>query len=115
VPRATNAPASRNKRKKVLKNARGYVGGRRKLISCAHQAVDRARQYAYRDRRRRKRDFRQLWIIRINAACRACGMSYSAFLHALKMKGLELDRKALADIAAQDPTSFAQIVSAVKS
>ncbi|MCX6641336.1 MAG: 50S ribosomal protein L20 [bacterium] len=115
MPRATNAPASRSKRKRVLKNARGYVGGRHRLISCAHQAVDRARQYAYRDRRRRKRDFRRLWIVRINAACRENGLSYSTFLHALKVKGLDLDRKALADIAAQDSASFAQIVSVLRS
>jgi len=115
VPRASNIVASRRRRKKILKSAKGYWGARSRLITSARQAVDKARLYAYRDRRQRKRDFRRLWIIRINAACREHGLSYSAFLHGLKTKGLDLDRRVLADIAARDPETFAQIVSTVKS
>lgn len=115
MPRATNAPASRQRRKKILKAARGYIGGRHKLITSARQTVSRARLSAYRDRRRKKREFRALWIIRINAACRLNGISYSSFISALKAKGLEMDRRALADVAARDPQSFAQIVASVRS
>jgi len=115
VPRTSNAVASRRRRKKILKSAKGYWGARSRLIATARQAVDKARLYAYRDRRVRKRDFRRLWIVRINAACREQGLSYSAFMHAMKEKGMDLDRRALADIAARDPESFAQIVAAVKS
>ncbi len=115
MPRATNAPASRRRRKKILKAAKGYVGGRRKLITSARQTVSRARLSAYRDRRRKKREFRALWIIRINAACRLNGISYSHFINALQAKGLEMDRRALADVAARDPQAFAQIVTAVRS
>ncbi|HDH57812.1 MAG TPA: 50S ribosomal protein L20 [Bacteroidetes bacterium] len=115
MPRASNIVASRRRRKKILKSAKGYWGARSRLITSARQAVDKARLYAYRDRRQRKRDFRRLWIIRINAACREHGLSYSAFLHGLKTKGLDLDRRVLADIAARDPETFAQIVSTVKS
>jgi large subunit ribosomal protein L20 len=114
VPRSTNAPASRRRRKKILKAAKGYIGGRRKLLTAARQTVSRARLSAYRDRRRKKREFRALWIIRINAACRLNGMSYSHFIQALHAKGLEMDRCALADVAARDPESFAQIVAAVR-
>lgn len=115
MPRSSNIVASRRRRKKILKSAKGYWGARSRLITSARQAVDKARQYAYRDRRNRKRDFRRLWIVRINAACREHGLSYSTFMHGLKTKGMDLDRRMLADIAARDPESFAQIVSAVKS
>jgi large subunit ribosomal protein L20 len=115
VPRATNAPASRRRRKKILKNAKGYFGARSKIISSARQTVDRARVSAFRDRRRKKRDFRRLWIARINAACRLNGISYSTFIHALQSKGLEMDRRALADVAAWNPESFAAIVASVRS
>lgn len=115
MPRVSNIVASRRRRKKILKSAKGYWGARHRLITSARQAVDKARLYAYRDRRQRKRDFRRLWIIRINAACREHGLSYSTFLHGLKSKGYDLDRRVLADIAARDPESFAQIVSLVKS
>jgi large subunit ribosomal protein L20 len=115
VPRSSNIVASRRRRKKILKSAKGYWGARSRLITSARQAVDKARQYAYRDRRNRKRDFRRLWIVRINAACREHGLSYSTFMHGLKTKGMDLDRRMLADIAVRDPESFAQIVSAVKS
>ena len=115
MPRASNIVASRRRRKKILKAAKGYWGARHRIITSARQAVDKARLYAYRDRRQRKRDFRRLWIVRINAACRENGLSYSAFVHGLKEKGLDLDRRILADIAARDPESFSQIVSLVKS
>lgn len=115
MPRALNAVSSRRRRKKILKSAKGYWGARSRLITSARQAVDKARVYAYRGRRQRKRDFRRLWIVRINAACREHGLSYSTFLHRLKTKGLDLDRRMLADLAARDPESFAQIVAAVKS
>lgn len=115
MPRATNAPASRRRRKKIIKSAKGYWGARSRLITSARQTVSRARLSAYRDRRRKKREFRRLWITRINAACHLHGLSYSSFLMALKAKGMEMDRKALADIAARDPESFAQIVASVRS
>ena len=115
MPKASNIVASRRRRKRILKAAKGYWGARHRLITSARQAVDKARLYAYRDRRKRKRDFRRLWIIRINAACREHGLSYSTFLHGLKAKGLDLDRRILADMAVRDPESFAQIVSLVKS
>jgi large subunit ribosomal protein L20 len=105
--------ASRHRRKKILKAAKGYWGARSRLIKTARLAVDKAHLNAYRDRRRRKRDFRRLWIVRINAACRQHGLSYSAFMQGLKTKGLNLDRRMLADIAVRDPVSFAQIVSDV--
>jgi len=115
VPRATNIPASRRRRKKILKAAKGYWGARSRLITSARQTVSRARLSAYRDRRRKKRDFRRLWITRINAALRLQGVSYSTFIAAMKMKGLELDRRSLAEIAARDPESFAQIVASVRA
>ncbi len=115
MPRAVNAVASRRRRKKIIRSAKGYWGARSRLITSARQAVDKARLYAYRDRRNRKREFRRLWIVRINAACREQGLSYSQFIHALKEKGYDLDRPTLADIAVRDPEAFAQIVAAVKS
>ena len=115
MPRATNIPASHRRRKKILKAAKGYWGGRSRLITSARQTVSRARVSAYRDRRRKKRDYRRLWIARINAALRLQGASYSTFIAALKAKGLELDRRSLAEIAARDPESFAQIVASVQA
>ena len=115
MPRATSTPASRRRRKKILKAAKGYWGARSRLITSARQTVSRARVSAYRDRRRKKRDFRRLWIARINAALRLQGVSYSTFIAAAKTKGLELDRRSLAEIAARDPESFAQIVASVRA
>ena len=115
MPRATKTPASRRRRRKILKQARGYWGARSRIITSARQTVSRARLSAYRDRRRKKRDFRRLWVTRINAACRLHGISYSAFLQALKAKGLDLDRRALADVAARDPQAFSQIIAAVQA
>lgn len=115
MPRATNNPASRRRRKKILKDAKGYMGRRKSLISTAKDAVLRANVYAYRDRRVRKRDFRKLWITRINAAARAEGISYSQLMHGLKEAGIEIDRKVLADMAVHDGASFSQLVSQVKA
>jgi large subunit ribosomal protein L20 len=101
---------ARRRRKKVLKLARGFRGGRSKLYRTAADAVDKALMYAYRDRRVRKRDFRRLWIARINAAARINNISYSKFMHGLKLANVELDRKVLAELAISDPTGFSQIV-----
>jgi len=102
---------ARRRRNKVLKLARGYRGGRSKLYRTAADAVDKALMYAYRDRRTRKRDFRKLWIVRINAAARMNDLSYSKFMTGLKLAGSELDRKVLADLAISDPTAFSQLAS----
>jgi large subunit ribosomal protein L20 len=100
---------ARRRRKKVLKLAKGFRGGRSKLFRTATDAVDKALMYAYRDRKVRKRDFRRLWIARINAAARINNLSYSRFMHGLKQANIELDRKVLADLAISDPAGFAQI------
>ena len=100
---------ARRRRKKVLKLARGYRGGRSKLYRTAADAVDKALMYAYRDRRVRKRNFRRLWIARINAAARLHNLSYSKFMHGLKRADVNLDRKVLADLAISDPNGFAKI------
>jgi large subunit ribosomal protein L20 len=102
---------ARRRRNKVLKLAKGYRGGHSKLFRTAADTVDRALRYAYRDRRARKRDFRKLWITRINAATRMNNLSYSKFIHGLKLAGVELDRKVLAELAISDPTGFSQIAS----
>jgi len=100
---------ARRRRKKVLKLAKGFRGGRSKLFRTAADAVDKALMYAYRDRKARKRDFRRLWITRINAAARMNNLSYSKFMHGLKLADIELDRKVLAELAISDPAGFAQI------
>ncbi len=100
---------ARRRRKKVLKLAKGFRGGRSKLFRTAADAVDKSLMYAYRDRRQRKRDFRRLWIARINAAARINKLSYSKFMHGLTMANIDLDRKVLADLAITDPTGFAKI------
>jgi len=102
---------ARKRRNKVLKLAKGYRGGRSKLFRTAADAVDKALMYAYRDRRVRKRSFRKLWIARINAATRMNNLSYSKFIHGLKLAGVELDRKVLAELAISDPTGFSQIAN----
>lgn len=102
---------ARKRRKKVLKLAKGYRGGRSKLFRTATDAVDKALMYAYRDRRARKRDFRRLWIARINAAARMNNLSYSKFIRGLKLANIELDRKVLAEMAISDPSRFAHIVN----
>lgn len=115
MPRATNGPASRDRRKKILKLAEGYRGSHHRLNKTAQQAVDHAGVYAYRDRKVRKREFRKLWIARINAATRAHGITYSRFISGLKLAEIDLNRKMLADIAVMDEAAFAKLVELVKS
>jgi len=109
MTRATNAPQSRQRRKKILKAAKGYRGGRSKLLKTAAVAVMRSGQHAYRDRKKRKGDFRRLWIIRINAAARENGLSYSKFIMGMKKADIALDRKILAEMAVNDPKGFSEI------
>ena len=113
MPRVKRGVASRARRKKVLKQAKGYYGARSRTFKVAKQAVIKAGQYAYRDRRQRKRMFRRLWITRINAACRLNGTTYSAFINGLKTKGIDLDRKILADMAVNDPQAFTDLTASV--
>ncbi len=103
---------ARRRRNKVLKLAKGFRGGRSKLYRTAADAVDKALMYAYRDRRVRKRDYRKLWIVRINAAARMNDLSYSKFMHGLQLAGIELDRKVLAELAVCDPKGFTQVATA---
>ena len=104
----------RLKRKKILRRAKGYYLAKSKLYRIAKQQVERSLQFAYRDRRTRKRDFRRLWIVRINAAARLHEMSYSNLMHGLKLAGVQLDRKVLADLAVRDPATFGQVVEAAR-
>ena len=115
MPRATNAPATRARRKKVLKKARGYFGNASRLFRYAKHAVDRAEQYAYRDRRKKKSEFRQLWIVRINAACREEGINYSRFMNGLKKLGIEMNRKSLSELAVNEPDAFNALIEKVKA
>ena len=114
MPRSVNHVASRRRRKKIMKAARGYFGGRSKLYTSAKNAVEKALSYSYRDRRQKKRAFRRLWIARINAATRMEGLSYSRFIHLMNQKDIKLNRKVLADLAMNNPESFKAIVNAVK-
>ena len=113
MPRVKRGFKARQRRNKILKAAKGYRGGRSKLIKSASVAVNRAGSFAYRDRRARKRDFRRLWIIRINAAARENGLSYSRLIGGLQKAGIDLDRKVLADMAVNDPAAFAKVASMV--
>ncbi len=115
MPRAKGGSKTRQRRKKVLKQAKGYWGGRRRLYKSAAETVLRALAFAHRDRRTKKRDFRSLWILRINAGCRALGLPYSVFMSGLKRAGVTLDRKVLADLAANDPAAFARLVETARS
>lgn len=115
MPRASNNVQRTKRRKKVLKDAKGYRGGRRRLYIPAKEAVEKGRQHAYRDRRRKKREFRKLWITRINAAARENGLSYSRFMHGLKQAEVEIDRKMLSDLAINDPDGFAELVSTARA
>ncbi|NOX99837.1 MAG: 50S ribosomal protein L20 [Verrucomicrobia bacterium] len=115
MPRATNAPASRKRRKRILKKAKGFRGSRSKLYRTAKDAVFKAQSWAYRDRKNRKRNFRALWILRINAATRARGLSYSRFMEGLTAAGIELDRKVLSEVAIHDETTFDAIFEQAKS
>ena len=110
MPRATNAVASRARRKRILKKAKGYWGYRGNILTVAKHAVDKAEQYAYRDRRVKKRTFRALWIMRINAAARENGTSYSRLMDAMNKKNIDINRKTLAEIAVKDPAAFSRIV-----
>ena len=114
MPRSVNAVASRARRKKVMKQAKGYFGRRKNVWTVAKNAVEKAMQYAYRDRRQKKRNFRSLWITRINAAARMHGMSYSQFMGKVKANNVELNRKVLADLAMNHPEAFEAIVNKVK-
>ena len=115
MPRATNAPASRKRRKRILSRAKGFRGGRSRLIRTAKDAVFKARQWEYRDRKNRKRTFRGLWIQRINAASRERGLTYSRFMEGLKSASIDLDRKVLADIAVNDPAAFDVLADQAKA
>lgn len=114
MARVKRGVTARARHKKVLKQAKGYYGARSRVFRAANQAVIKAGQYAYRDRRVRRREFRALWIIRINAAARECGLSYSALMNGLKKAAIAIDRKVLADIAVRDKTAFAAIASEAK-
>jgi large subunit ribosomal protein L20 len=110
MARATNSPASRKRRKKVLKYAKGYFGNKSKLFRYAKEAVQHAWQYAYRDGRKKKADRRALWIVRLNAACRQAGISYSRFVEGMNAAGIILDRKVLSDLAVRDEVAFNGLV-----
>jgi len=115
VPRVKGGPRARRRHNKVLKITKGQFGGKHYLWKRSHEAMIKSLWYMYRDRRDRKRDFRRLWIARINAASRLGGLSYNRFIHGLKQAGIELDRKILADLAVRDEAAFARLVEVVKS
>ena len=115
MPRSTNAPASRERRRKRLELAKGFYGGRSKRFRTATEAVDHARRYATVHRKLRKRDYRSLWIVRINAAVRALDFTYSRFIEGLNKAGVALNRKILADLAVNDPAAFADLVKQAKA
>lgn len=114
MPRSTNSVASRARRKKIMKQAKGYFGRRKNVWTVAKNAVEKGLLYAYRDRRNKKRNFRALWIVRINAAARLNGLSYSKFMGKLKASNIDLNRKVLADLAVHNPEAFTAIVNKVK-
>jgi len=115
MPRVKSSPASRNRRRKILKQAKGYRGSRHRVMKTAKEAVDHAGQYAYNDRRNRKGDFRKLWIARINAAVRQNGMNYSNFMRGLRLAEVDVNRKMLAEMAVNDEAGFNQLVELAKS
>ncbi len=115
MSKVKSAVIRKQKHKKKLKQAKGFVGGRRKLYTVANEARKKALEYQYRDRRNRKRDFRSLWITRINAAVREHGMKYCNFIAGIKVAGIELDRKTLAELAIKNPEAFAKVVEAAKA
>ena len=114
MPRSVNHVASRKRRKKILKAARGYFGARSKVYTVAKNAVEKGLTYAYRDRKNKKRAFRRLWIVRINAAARMHGLSYSKLMHGLKNAEIDLNRKVLADLAMNHPEAFKAVVEQAK-
>jgi large subunit ribosomal protein L20 len=115
MPRATNNPAAKQRRKRILKRAKGFFGGKKNQIREGRHAAERAMAYAYRDRKTRKRDFRRLWITRINAAARLNGLSYSHFINGLKKAQIDIDRKMLADLAVYDEQGFAKLAEVAKN
>ena len=115
MPRVKTGVVRRRRHKKVLKQAKGFFSGRRKHFRKAKEQVEHSMVYAYRDRKQKKREFRKLWIIRINAACRLNDLSYSVFINGLKKAGIELDRKILADMAMNDAAAFSAVVAAAKA
>ena len=115
MPRANSSVPRHRRHRKIVKQAKGYYGARSRNFKAAKDAVEKAGLYAYRDRRQKKRQFRRLWIIRINAAARQHGLSYSQFISKIKAKGIELDRKVLADMAMNEPNAFAQLSKAIDS
>jgi len=115
MPRATNNPAAKQRRKKYLKRAKGFVAGKSNQYIAARESVERALAYAYRDRRNKKREFRRLWITRINAAARLNGLSYSRFMNGLKVAEIDIDRKMLADMAVTDSGAFSKLADAAKA
>ncbi len=115
MPRVKRGTAAHKRKKRILRSAKGYYGGRSRLVKTAREAIHRGWHYAYRDRRQRKRQFHRLWIVRINAAAREHGLSYSRFMHGLKTAGVEIDRKVLADLAISDPRAFSELAELAKS
>ena len=115
MPRVTNSPASRKRRKKVLKQSKGYFASKSKLFRYAKEALDHALQYAYDDRKKKRSNARALWIVRLNAACRNAGISYSRFIEGLKAANIELDRKVLSDLAVRDEAGFAVVVEKARA
>ncbi|MBI4681178.1 MAG: 50S ribosomal protein L20 [Nitrospirae bacterium] len=115
MPRAKGGFKTRRRRKRILEMAKGYYGAKSRLYRIATEAVDKALQYAYRDRRNRKREFRSLWIVRINAALRSVGMTYSQFINGLTKAEININRKVLADMAVKDPKAFNALVETVKA
>ena len=115
MPRVKRGTAAHKRHKRILKDAEGYWGARSRLIKTARDAVEKGWKYAYRDRKQKKREFRSLWIARINAAAREHGLSYSVFMRGLKVAGIALDRKSLAEIAARDAAAFGTLVERAKS
>ena len=115
MPRVKTGVVRRKRHKKVLKQAKGFFSGRRKHFRKAKEQIEHSMAYAYRDRKQNKREFRKLWIIRINAACRLNDLSYSVFINGLKKAGIELDRKILADMAMNDAAAFSAVVKAAKA
>lgn len=115
MPRVKGGTVTRKRRKRVLKLAKGYYGSKHRLFKTAKQQVMKSGQYAYRDRRRKKRDFRKLWITRINAAARMNDISYNKFMHGLKLAGIEVNRKMLSELAIQDEKAFSELVEKAKA
>jgi len=115
MPKTRNSPASRARRNKVLSKAKGYWGNKSRLYRYAKDAVERGEKYAYRDRRKKKTEFRQLWIVRINSVVRPHGINYSRFMNGLSVAGVELDRKQLSEIAVNDPVAFEKLIETAKN